>query len=132
MRSQYPLSVVSGGVSLAEGVNDVSVELEVGLQEVVLIAPEVFLDRPTTVEIQQGKTSYLYAPELGRASIRAFPENGFLTIDGFEAKGLPLTDMPIVEGSHTFRFQWPSGRSSEQTVVVQKGKRAYVTGQYRR
>jgi hypothetical protein len=121
-----------GDEALGEGADDISAELEVGLREVVLFAPEVFLKQSTTVEIQEGQTSYLYAPELGRASIRAFPENGSLTIDGLEAKDLPVADMPIVEGSHRFRFQWPNGRSSEQTVVVQKGKRVYVTGQYRK
>jgi hypothetical protein len=129
VRSQYALSITNGDVRLAEEVDDVSVELEVGSQEIVLFAPEVFLNQTFAIEVEQGQTSYFYAPELGRASIRAFPENGSLTIDGLVAKDLPLTDMPIVEGSHTFRFEWPNGRSSEQTVVVQKGQRVYVTGQ---
>jgi hypothetical protein len=130
IRSRYPLSVFRGDEALAEGMSDVSIDLEVGSREIVLVASEVFLSRKVTVEVEEGRTANHYAPELGSASIRAFPENATLTIDGLKAKDLPLNDMPIVEGTHTFRFQWPSGRSNEQSVVVQKGKRVYVTGQY--
>jgi hypothetical protein len=131
VHSEYPLSILSGGDSLAEMSRDATVRLEAGRQQIILLAPEVFLNQTTTVDVRQNDTTHFYAPQLGRASVRAFPENGMLTIDGIRARDLPIDDLPIVAGTHQFLFQWPNGARHEQTVTVKAGERVYVTGQLR-
>lgn len=131
VRSEYPLSVLSAGDSIAESSRDPTVELKAGRHEIILLAPEVFLNQTTTVEVHEDRTTHFFAPALGTASIRSFPENGRLSINGIRARDLPLVDLPIVAGSHTFLFQWPDGSRYEQIVVVKTGERVYVTGQIR-
>jgi len=128
VRSTYPLSILQGRRSLAAMSPYHSLGLTVGLHEITLRAPGVFLNRTYKVTIGKDDSFSLVAPDLGRASVRAFPENAVLSIDGLPARDLPINDMPIVAGSHVFLFQWPKAVQDRQTVIVKTGERVYVTG----
>jgi hypothetical protein len=130
VRSAYPLSVVRGGRSLASGSASPSIRLMPGRYEVSLVAPEVFLNRTVTAEIRQGETATLEAPALGRFSVRAFPGNCTLTVDGIGTEAPPFDNKSIVVGRHTFQFEWP-GVTREYTEEVVLGETTYVTGRSR-
>lgn len=91
VRSSYPLSVLSsGGRGLVESASNPSLRLEVGRHQIVLRAPEVFLNRTFKVEIREAATTSLEAPGLGKFSVRALPENCSLTINGLVSEPPPV------------------------------------------
>ena len=81
------------------------------------------------VVIEQGQTTRLYAPELGSASIRAFPERCTLRINGISSEPPPIAGLAIAAGRHVFVFEWPNGGRHEQVIEVKPRQRIYVTGQ---
>jgi hypothetical protein len=130
VRSSYPLSVVRGGRSLVSGATSPSVKLMPGRYEVSLVAPEVFLNRTVTAEIKQGETTTIDAPALAKLSVRAFPGNCTLTVDGIATEAPPFDNKAIVVGRHTFLFEWPGAtREYKENVVL--GETKYVTGRRR-
>ena len=130
VRSSYPLSMVRGGRALASGSASPAVNLMPGRYEVSLVASEVFLNRTVTVEIRQGETTTIDAPALGKFSVRAFPGNCRLTVDGIATEAPPFDSKPIAVGKHTFQFEWPSV-TKEYTEEVVLGETTYVTGRSR-
>ena len=130
VRSAYPLSVVRGGRSVASGSASPSVKLMPGRYEVSLVARDVFLNRTVTAEIKQGETTTIDAPALAKFSVRAFPGNCTLIVDGIATEAPPFDSKAIVVGQHTFLFEWPGAtREYKENVVL--GETKYVTGRRR-
>jgi hypothetical protein len=101
-----------------------------GRYEVSLVAREVFLSQAVTAEIRQGETTTIDAPALAKFSVRAFPENCTLTVDGIATEAPPFDNKAIVVGKHTFLFEWPGAtREYKENVVL--GETKYVTGRRR-
>jgi hypothetical protein len=130
VRSSYPVSIVRGSRSLASGSVSPSVELMPGRYEVNLVAPEVFLNRTVTAEIRQAETTTIDAPALGKLSVRAFPGNCTLTVDGIATEAPPFDNKAIVVGQHVFQFEWP-GMTREYTEEVVLGETKYLIGRSR-
>ena len=121
VRSSYPLSMVRSGRALASGSASPTVNLMPGRYEVSLVASEMFLNHTVTVEIRQGETTTIDAPALGKFSVRAFPGNCRLTVDGIATEVPPFDSKPIAVGNHTFQFEWP-GVTKEYTEEVVLGE----------
>ncbi len=66
----------------------------------------------------------------GRFSVRAFPGNCTLTVDGIGTEAPPFDNKSIVVGRHTFQFEWP-GVTREYTEEVVLGETTYMTGRSR-
>ncbi len=128
-RSLYPVSIASVDEPATTATRNPIVSLAPGRHQVTLLAPDVFLNQTFEVVIEEGQTTRLYAPELGSASIRAFPERCTLHIDGAASESPPIADLTIASGRHVFVFEWPNGRRDEQVVEVKPHQRIYVTGQ---
>lgn len=128
-RSQYPVSIASVDGPPTTPTRNPIVSFAPGRHEVTLLAPDVFLNQKFEVVIEEGQTTRLYAPELGSASIRAFPERCTLRIDGVASEPPPIADLAIAAGRHVFLFEWPDGTWDEQVIEVKPRQRIYVTGQ---
>ena len=128
-RSLYPVSIASVDEPATTATRNPIVSLAPGRHQVTLLAPDVFLNQTFEVVIEEGQTTRLYAPELGSASIRAFPERCTLHIDGAASEPPPIADLTIASGRHVFVFEWPNGRRDEQVIEVKPHQRIYVTGQ---
>ena len=132
VQTPYPLSLrTSDGRSLAGASMRPSATLGVGRHQITLYAAEVFLTRSMTVVIREAATTTVTAPALGKVFVRASPGNCKVSISGLLAEAPPFNNKDIVEGSHTFVFEWPDGRRDEQTHQVRPGHPVYVTGQIR-
>lgn len=130
VETPYPLSLrTRDGRSLAGTSMRPSASLSVGRHQITLYAAEVFLNRSITVEVREAATTTFTAPALGKMSVRASPGNCKVSISGVSAEAPPFNNKDIVEGSHTFLFEWPDGRRDEQTHEVRPGHPVYVTGQ---
>ena len=128
VRSTYPLSLRGEGRVLADVSGLPAAELKIGRHTVTLYAPEVFLNRPITVEIKEGETTTVDAPPLGKFSVRAFPGNCTFTVDGIVSEAPPFDNKPIIVGQHTFVFEWPGGQRKVYEEGVVLGEPKYLTG----
>ena len=128
-RSLYPVSIASVDGPATTATRNPIASFAPGRHQVTLLAPDVFLNQTFEVVIEEGQTTRLYAPELGTASIRAFPERCTLRIDGVSSEPPPITDLAIAAGRHVFVFEWPDGGREEQVIEVKPRQRVYVTGQ---
>ena len=126
--SAYPLDVLWRGKLLARGQASPQVSLPAGRQVLTLIASDVAVRSNVTVDVRPGGTAGVQAPELGRISIRANPDNCRVLVDGTFLDYPPILDKPLSLGRHVVEFQWPDGVRSAQTVEVAKGAPSYVMG----
>lgn len=131
VKSLYPVAILRGGRTLAAQSGSPAVKLMAGRSEVTLYAPEFFLNRAITVDIREEATTTISTPALGKFSVRAFPGNCTLTIDGITSETPPFDNKPIVVGQHTFQFEWPGGAKKVYTEDVALGETTYVTGRSR-
>jgi hypothetical protein len=95
---------------------------------VSLVSEALFLRLNETVEIAAGGEAALRAPEAGKLSVNANPDNCEVFVDGTFVDYPPILNRAIVAGRHTVAFKWPDGVRREQAVEVPAGATAYVTG----
>src|SRR5439155_293543 len=126
--SAYPLDVLWRGKLLARGQSSPQVSLPAGRQVLTLIAGEYAVRSNVTVEVRPRAATDVAAPQLGRISIRANPDNCRVLVDGTFLDYPPILDRPLSLGRHVVEFQWPDGVRRAQTVEVAKGPPSYVMG----
>jgi len=126
--SAYPLDVLWRGKLLARGQSSPQVSLPAGRQVLTLIAVEYAVRSNVTVEVRPRAATDVAAPQLGRISIRANPDNCRVLVDGTFLDYPPILDRPLSLGRHVVEFQWPDGVRRAQTVEVAKGPPSYVMG----
>jgi len=126
--SAYPLDVLWRGKLLARGQTSPQLSLPAGRQVLTLVASEYALKANVTVEVRPSAATDVAAPQLGRISIRANPDNCRVFVDGTFLDFPPILDKPLSVGRHTVEFRWPDGARRIETVDVTKGSPAYVMG----
>src|SRR5439155_18738396 len=126
--SAYPLDVLWRGKLLARRQSSPQVSLPAGRQVLTLIAGEYAVRSNVTVEVRPRAATDVAAPQLGRISIRANPDNCRVLVDGTFLDYPPILDRPLSLGRHVVEFQWPDGVRRAQTVEVAKGPPSYVMG----
>ncbi|MCM2255390.1 MAG: protein kinase [Vicinamibacteria bacterium] len=126
--SAYPVDVVFRGRSLARNETSPTVKLPQGRHSVTLVSEALFLRHTVQVEIAAGGEASLRAPEAGKLSVNANPDNCEVFVDGTFVDYPPILNRAMSAGKHTVAFKWPDGTRREQTVEVPAGSTAYVTG----
>jgi serine/threonine protein kinase len=126
--SAYPLDVLWRGKLLARGQTSPQISLPAGRQVLTLVAGEYALKANVTVDVRPSAATDVAAPQLGRISIRANPDNCQIFVDGAFLDFPPILDKPLSVGRHTVEFRWPDGARRVETVDVAKGSLAYVMG----
>jgi serine/threonine-protein kinase len=126
--STYPVDVLWRGKLLARGEASPQLSLPAGRQVLTLVATEYAVKSSVTVDVRPGATAGVEAPELGRISIRANPDNCRVLIDGTFLDYPPILNRPISRGRHAVEFQWPDSARRVETVEVGKGAPTYVMG----
>jgi hypothetical protein len=126
--STYPVDVLWRGKALSRGQASPQVSLPAGRQVLTLVASAQGVKLNVTVDVRAGAVTGLTAPELGRISIRANPDNCQIFVDGTFLDYPPILDKPIAVGAHTVEFRWPDGARRTQTVDVAQGAPTYVMG----
>jgi hypothetical protein len=126
--SSFPVDVVWKGRSLARGQNAARVSLPAGRQALTLVSGAYFLKSSVSVEVRPGGEASVRAPELGRISIRANPDNCQILIDGAFVDYPPILDKPIAAGAHTVSFKWADGHRVDESAEVAPGRTEYVMG----
>ncbi len=126
--SAYPIDVLWRGKLLARGQTSPQLSLPAGRQVLTLIAGEYAVRSNVTVEVRPSAATDVAAPQLGRISIRANPDNCRVLVDGTFLDYPPILDKPLSLGRHVVEFQWPDGARRAETVEVAKGSPSYVMG----
>ena len=126
--SAYPVDVLWRGKLLARGQASPQVSLPAGRQVLTLIASDVAVRSNVTVEVRPRAATDVAAPQLGRISIRANPDNCRVLVDGTFLDYPPILDKPLALGRHVVEFEWPDGARRAETVEVVKGSPSYVMG----
>ena len=126
--SAYPVDVLWRGKLLARGQPSPQLSLPAGRQVLTLIASDVAVKSNVTVDVRPGAATAVEAPQLGRISIRANPDNCRIVVDGTFLDYPPILDKPLSLGRHVVEFQWPDGARRAETVEVAKGSPTYVMG----
>jgi hypothetical protein len=126
--STYPVDVLWRGKLLARGQASPQLSLPAGRQVLTLVATEFAVKSNVTVDVRPGATAGVEAPELGRISIRANPDNCRVLLDGTFLDYPPILNRPISRGRHVVEFQWPDSARRVETVEVGKGAPTYVMG----
>ncbi len=126
--SSYPVDVVFRGRALARGETSAAVKLPQGQHSVTLVSESLFLRHTVQVQITAGGEASLRAPEAGKLSVNANPDNCEVFVDGAFVDYPPILNRAMAAGRHTVAFKWPDGTRREQTVEVPAGATAYVTG----
>ena len=126
--SAYPVDVLWRGKLLARGQASPQVSLPAGRQVLTLVSSAFALRSNVTVEVRPGLPAGIEAPQLGRISIRANPDNCQVLVDGAFLDYPPILDKPLSVGRHEIEFRWPDGGRRQETVEVTRGAPAYVTG----
>jgi hypothetical protein len=125
--SSFPVDVIWKGRTLARGQGG-RYSLPAGRHVLTLVSSAYFLKASVPVEVRPGAEAALRAPELGRISIRANPDNCQVLIDGMFVDYPPILDKPIASGSHTVSFKWPDGHRADEPAEVAPGRIQYVMG----
>jgi serine/threonine protein kinase len=126
--SSYPIDVSWKGRALAQGQISPQVTLPAGRQALTLSSKTYFMNDEVVVDVPGGGSVGVTAPELGRLSIRATPDNCEVFIDGIFADFPPIHEKPVASGRRTVRFKWRDGEEREEKADVPPGRLAYVTG----
>lgn len=126
--SSYPIDVSWRGRGLAKGEVSPRVQVPGGRQVLSVASPGHFVRAEIVVNAAPGGATSVDAPALGRVSVRANPDNCQVSIDGVFVDYPPILDKPVGAGSHVVSFKWPDGAETKETVEVQPGKVAFVTG----
>jgi serine/threonine protein kinase len=126
--SAYPLDVLWRGKLLSRGQTSPQLSLPAGRQVLTLVAGEYALKANVTVDVRPSAATDVAAPQLGRISIRANPDNCQIFVDGAFLDFPPILDKPLSVGRHTVEFRWPDGARRVETVDLAKGSLAYVMG----
>ncbi len=128
VRSSYPVDVVWKGRTLAKAELTPSVALPSGRQTLSLVSDEYFLRRSVSVDVTAGGSAAIDVAPPGRISIRATPDNCEVSLDGTFVDYPPILDKSVASGSRTVGFKWPDGTRREESVEVEPGRLAYVSG----
>lgn len=128
IESSFPIDVSWQGKLLAHGRPSPRVSLPAGRHALTLAASAYFLKTSVSVDVRGGAESRVAAPELGKLSIRANPDNCQVLIDGVFVDYPPILDKAIAAGAHTVAFKWPDGTRAEHTAQVSAGRIEYVMG----
>jgi serine/threonine protein kinase len=126
--ASFPLDVVWKGQMLARGQSGARLSLPAGRHTLTLVSSAYFLKASVPVEVRGGAEASVRAPELGRISIRANPDNCRVLIDGAFVDYPPILDKPIAAGAHTVSFRWPDGHGVDESAEVAPGRIQYVMG----
>ena len=128
VHSSYPVDVVWKGRTLAKAELTPSVAIPSGRQTLSLVSDTYFLRRSVSVDVTAGGTATIDVPPPGRISIRATPDNCEISLDGTFVDYPPILDKAVASGTRSVGFKWPDGTQRDQTVEVEPGRLAYVTG----
>jgi eukaryotic-like serine/threonine-protein kinase len=128
VHSAYPVDVAWQGRVLAKAELAAQLQVPAGRQTLSLVSDTYFLRRTVSVDVLTGSATSIDAPELGKLSIKANPDNCEVSIDGVFADYPPILDRSVVAGTHLVTFKWPDGLRREESVEVVPGRPAYVTG----
>ncbi len=128
VRSSYPIDVVWKGRTLAKAQLTPSVAIASGRQTLSVVSDTYFLRRTVTLDLTAGGTATIEIPPPGRISIRAIPDNCEVSIDGAFVDYPPILDKAVASGSRSVGFKWPDGTRHDETIEVEPGRLAYVTG----
>jgi hypothetical protein len=126
--SSFPLDVVWKGRTLARGQSGARLSLPAGRHSLTLVSAAYFLKASVPVEVRGGAEASVRAPELGRISIRANPDNCRVLIDGVFVDYPPILEKPIAAGAHTVSFRWADGHGADESAEVESGRIQYVMG----
>jgi len=126
--SAYPVDVLWRGKLLARGQASPQLSLPAGRQVLTLVAPEYAVRSNVSIEVRPSAATDVAAPQLGRISVRANPDNCRVLVDGVFLDYPPILDRPVALGRHAVEFQWPDGARRVETVDVAKGSPTYVMG----
>jgi hypothetical protein len=126
--SSYPLDILWGGKVLARGVVSPQFDLPSGPQVLRLVATSVLLRTDIQISIRAGGMTTIEAPGIGRLNVRAFPDNCEVFVGNVAIGYPPIRDREVAAGHHLVSFRWPDGATREQTIEVQAGRPAFVTG----
>jgi predicted Ser/Thr protein kinase len=126
--STYPVDVLWRGKLVAHGLASPQVSLPAGRQVLTLVAPEYAVRSNVSIEVRPSAATVIAAPQLGRISIRANPDNCRILVDGAFLDYPPILDKPLSLGRHVVEFQWADGARQVETVEVAKGAPSYVMG----
>ncbi len=128
VHSSYPVDVLWKGRTLAKAELTPSVAIPSGRQTLSLLSDTYFLRRSVSVDLTAGGTATIDIPPPGRISIRATPDNCEISLDGTFLDYPPILDRAVASGNRSVGFKWPDGTKRDQTVEVEPGRLAYVTG----
>jgi serine/threonine protein kinase len=128
VESSYPVTVSIGGRVLGSEKSGLTASLPPGAHEVLIESASVFLRHRETVRIESGGSASVRVPSTGKLGVRASPDNCKVLVNGVFLDYPPIIDRAIAAGNHVITFEWPDGARSEERVLVQPGKPAYVMG----
>lgn len=126
--SYFPIDVTWKGKVVAKGQLSPVISLPQGRQALTLTSSAYFLRTNLSVDVKGGAESTLEAPDVGKLSIRANPDNCQIFIDGTFVDYPPILDKPVAAGAHNVAFKWPDGAKKEETTQVPRGGVSYVMG----
>jgi hypothetical protein len=126
--SAYPVDVLWRGKLIARGQTSPQLSLPAGRQVLTLVATEYAMKTDIAIEVRPRAATDVAAPQLGRISIRANPDNCRVVVDGTFLDYPPILDRPLALGRHAVEFQWPDGARRVETIEVAKGTPTYVMG----
>src|SRR6185295_18140861 len=126
--SAYPVDVLWRGKLVARGQASPQLSLPAGRQVLTLVAAEYAMKADIAIEVRPSTATEVAAPQLGRISIRANPDNCRVVVDGAFLDYPPILDRPLALGRHAVEFQWPDGARRVETIEVAKGTPTYVMG----
>ncbi|MBP6702128.1 MAG: protein kinase [Vicinamibacteria bacterium] len=128
IESSYPVTVSVAGRVIGSEKAGLTASLPAGAHEVLVESPSVFLRHRETVRIEAGGSASVRVPATGKLGVRASPDNCKVLVNGVFLDYPPILDRAIASGNHVITFEWPDGARSEERVLVQPGKPAYVMG----
>ncbi len=128
VNAPYSVQVTEAGRTLAEGQSPLVLSLTPGTHQLTIISRTYFLRASRQVEVAPGEQRALGLPGVGQINVQARPDNCEVFIDGFFADYPPILGRSVASGTHRIQFKWPDGQVQEQSVEIDAGQPAFVTG----
>jgi hypothetical protein len=116
----YPFEVSGEGGVLSRARTRHELDLS-GPQTLRLRAAEYGLDRRVEVTAKPGATVRLFAPALGRLTVRTTFETCQIFLGGIALGYPPLADKPVASGTYRLTLRCPDGDHQTQTVTIPAG-----------
>ena len=122
----HRVAIISGSRALKGN----PIQLEPGTYKLTFrSSKDVYIRFTKTVVIQSGETAVVPAPAMGKITVKAFPSNCKILINGEFVDVAPVLNLPIQAGNHTITFSWDTlNKKTSKTVTVEEGQSQTVTG----